>query len=68
MLGSVELSQVTDISALEKFSDPSKGKFVFQVVTSGRTYFLCADTQEDREDWISTLQARASLSSLMSNE
>ena len=36
--------------------EPIKGhKFVFDVCTEGRTYHLAAETAQEKQDWIQTL-------------
>ncbi len=54
-LGVIRLENATHIKA-DSSARPKK-KNVFEIPTPDRTYFLCADTQEDRDEWIALCQA-----------
>lgn len=49
-LGIVRLQGLQDTDV--KISSRNKKKNMFEVVTSKRTYFLAADTEDDRDKWI----------------
>jgi hypothetical protein len=51
----IRLENATHIKA-DSSARPKK-KNVFEIPTPDRTYFLCADTQEDRDEWIALCQA-----------
>jgi len=53
-LGIIDLRNVTVVKSSD--ARPKK-KYVFEMVTPVRTYFLCAETQNERDSWIKELTA-----------
>jgi hypothetical protein len=54
-LGVIRLENATHIKP-DTNARPKK-KNVFEIPTPDRTYYLCADTQEDRDEWVALCQA-----------
>lgn len=54
---------VVDIQGCEKIVDgeneklPIKKDFAFSIITKKRTYFMCAESDPEREEWVATLKS-----------
>ena len=65
-LGVIRLENATHIKP-DTAARPKK-KNVFEIPTPDRTYYLCADTQEDRDEWVALCQAAKKVQKTLQKE
>lgn len=56
-MGIIRLAGLKEEDCRKSDRKPLKNKFMFEVETSSRTWFMCADSEKERDEWMSAVKA-----------
>ena len=55
-MGNIKCEDILGVSQCDEESSGKESRYCFEIITAGRAFLFAAETENDMEDWISTIK------------